>query len=147
MSAPLFRKGEMEAVIGGVAHRLNVSMFPGLDNQMRLEQLPVIDMLLYCPRCAAQHIDDPKHYKPHASHRCRYCNTQFKPADVLTRGVADIKTRGKNDMEPKGLRVTGKEGSYADEAIAIAAIVAPAIFAFFAGSWLTFVFMTWRHTP
>lgn len=72
-----------------------------------------IDMLLYCPACGVQHIDEPdgignEHAgldesvsrwdnPPHRSHLCYTCGHIWRPADVLTNGVAAIETRGQND--------------------------------------------------
>lgn len=72
-----------------------------------------IPMLLFCPKCGAQHIDaeewqdDPHDIEqgqmrawgnpPHRSHLCHACGTIWRPADVPTTGVASIETRGKAD--------------------------------------------------
>jgi len=71
-----------------------------------------IDMILRCPRCGVQHIDEPDkpgpHFQsviqgggwdnpPHKSHLCAGCGYIWRPADVPTNGVAEIKTKGKND--------------------------------------------------
>ncbi|MDX2165715.1 MAG: hypothetical protein SF182_01570 [Deltaproteobacteria bacterium] len=68
---------------------------------IRLEQQP-IPMLLFCPRCAAQHVDVPQPEKdwenpPHRSHECQACSYVWRPADVATTGVASIATRGSRD--------------------------------------------------
>jgi hypothetical protein len=85
------------------------------------DQTP-IDMVLFCPSCGRQHIDEPAvvgklfmchhsdpmtcscsnsrwHNPPHRSHLCHNpdCKTVWRPADVPTNGVAAIKTAGKND--------------------------------------------------
>lgn len=69
-----------------------------------------IDMLLWCPKCHAQHIDAPGadfdghdhrwDNPPHKSHLCHTCGTIWRPADVPTNGVASIETRGKADNWP-----------------------------------------------
>lgn len=59
-----------------------------------------IDMILNCPACLQQHIDQPEpgwDNRPHKSHLCHHCDFIWRPADVPTNGVAAIKTRGKND--------------------------------------------------
>lgn len=73
-----------------------------------------IAMLLYCPKCGAQHIDAPEAHDPyraadgsddrvrwtnppHRSHLCHACGTIWRPADIATTGVAAITTRGKAD--------------------------------------------------
>lgn len=90
-----------------------------------------IDMLIFCPGCGKQHIDEAKpdvcemcgktesdHLRsgadsfacpsftawlnpPHKSHRCGDCNLVFRVADVPTNGVAQIKTKGDNDSWPE----------------------------------------------
>lgn len=59
-----------------------------------------IPMILYCPRCHTQHIDEPTETwpnPPHRSHLCEACGCIWRPADVPTTGVAGIKTTGKAD--------------------------------------------------
>jgi len=74
-----------------------------------------IDMVLHCPNCGMQHIDEPDagsfmlaedaaqygagHWTnpPHRSHLCHGCKHVWRPADVPTNGVAAVKTQGKND--------------------------------------------------
>lgn len=63
---------------------------------------PPVDVLLFCPRCHAQHIDAPEvgtgwANPPHKSHLCHQCGTVWRPADVPTNGVAAIATRGERD--------------------------------------------------
>jgi len=57
-------------------------------------------MLLWCPKCNAQHIDEPSEgwdNPPHRSHLCHDCGCIWRPADVPTNGVKDIKTAGDAD--------------------------------------------------
>ena len=65
------------------------------------EQHPTpIPMLLWCPRCHAQHVDAPSEgwdNPPHRSHLCHACGCVWRPADVETTGVAAIGTRGSRD--------------------------------------------------
>lgn len=61
-----------------------------------------IPMVLHCPRCGEQHIDDATEEwpnPPHRSHQCQApgCNTIWRPADVATAGVHHISTKGKSD--------------------------------------------------
>ncbi len=63
-----------------------------------------IDMVLYCPSCQKQHIDEidpvnnPGWDNPvHTSHKCLGCFCVFRPADVPTNGVRKLKTKGKSD--------------------------------------------------
>lgn len=74
-------------------------------------QVPPINMLLFCPKCGAQHVDAPEKVSggrpvlyadawtnpPHRSHLCAQCGTVWRPADVPTNGVAKIETQGKAD--------------------------------------------------
>ena len=64
-----------------------------------------IDMLLWCPLCKFQHVDEPQpeknwHNPPHRSHECQSCGYVWRPADVPTNGVAKIQTMGQRDQDP-----------------------------------------------
>lgn len=82
------------------------------DPVMKLAGGPApIDMVLHCPACGLQHVDEPDTdahaysdgresmwtNPPHRSHLCHGCGHIWRPADVPTNGVAAIKTRGQND--------------------------------------------------
>jgi predicted RNA-binding Zn-ribbon protein involved in translation (DUF1610 family) len=61
-----------------------------------------IPMVLHCPRCGVQHIDEATEdwpNPPHRSHACQTpdCGTIWRPADVATAGVQHISTKGKSD--------------------------------------------------
>lgn len=72
-----------------------------------------IPMILYCPACGLQHIDEadthdeagdklmqgktPWDNPPHRSHLCAGCGTIWRPADRATVGVEAIETRGVDD--------------------------------------------------
>ncbi len=61
-----------------------------------------IPMVLYCPACDTQHIDEPNPSQgwanpPHRSHQCQACGHIWRPADVATTGVAVLQTTGKAD--------------------------------------------------
>jgi hypothetical protein len=86
-----------------------------------------IDMVLFCPMCGVQHIDEPEAPKyepfkyavdengtkypiipevpagpvwtnpPHRSHLCNECGCIWRPADVPTNGVLAIQTNGVAD--------------------------------------------------
>ena len=73
----------------------------------------VVDMLLFCPNCGAQHVDypDPEHdwdNPPHRSHACQYCLAPdgsgnpytWRPSDSATNGVLQIATKGRYDQSP-----------------------------------------------
>lgn len=78
-----------------------------------------IKMILFCPACGVQHIDEPEEplsqhggflppepgddywdNPPHRSHLCHGCGHIWRPADVPTEGVAAIQTKGKADSPP-----------------------------------------------
>lgn len=83
-----------------------------------------VDMLLWCPNCFEQHVDEAKpdvcetcgveenalheedagcgHFTawlnpPHKSHRCNFCNHVWRPSDSPTNGVLKLETQGKAD--------------------------------------------------
>lgn len=106
----------------------------------KIEAKP-IDMILHCPNCGKQHIDEPKACtmgmecgsvgvcyaaamgepdrcdawanEPHRSHLCHGCGYIWRPADVATNGVKGIKTRGRDDSGrvPEGFQGLGFSGS------------------------------------
>lgn len=77
-----------------------------------------IPMILHCPGCGAQHIDEPEecsdegcpHYgtphshtdlwqnPPHKEHKCRVCEKLWTPANVPTMGVKELPAVGKPDF-------------------------------------------------
>lgn len=77
-----------------------------------------IPMILFCPACGLQHIDEPEgtgtfhgpdeapreivtwDNPPHRSHLCHECGHIWRPADVATEGVAAISTLGNADSPP-----------------------------------------------
>ncbi len=70
----------------------------------RLVYLP-IDMLLFCPGCGTQHIDEPNTLlgwtnPPHRTHMCAKCGYLWRPSDMATNGVDSIKSKGTGDMDP-----------------------------------------------
>lgn len=103
-----------------------------LDHIEEAETQRPIDMILNCPACGLQHIDEPEGEgddgatikrvdvwtnPPHRSHLCHGCGHIWRPADVPTNGVAEIQTKGKNDSPaPDGQPMTEEQG-YAIEAI------------------------------
>ncbi len=73
------------------------------------ERPQVIDMLLFCPNCAAQHIDAPQPDRewdnpPHRTHECQACLYTWRPSDHFTNGIAEIKTAGHRDQSPIPMR-------------------------------------------
>jgi hypothetical protein len=61
-----------------------------------------IPMVLHCPQCGAQHIDQATpewDNPPHRSHACQKpgCGCIWRPADVPTTGVEWVTTKGKAD--------------------------------------------------
>lgn len=86
---------------------------------MRKALTTPIPMVLHCPECRAQHIDEPEEHDalkrftepptrwenpPHRSHFCHACGCIWRPADVPTVGVKAIGTRGKADTFPARAR-------------------------------------------
>lgn len=67
-----------------------------------------IPMILHCPSCGLQHIDEPDERTPdwsnppHRSHLCHGCGCIWRPADVATEGVRTISTAGKADTWKPG---------------------------------------------
>jgi hypothetical protein len=62
----------------------------------------VVNLILWCPFCGAQHIDAPEPEigwtnPPHRSHKCAVCECIWRPADCNTNGIAKIETVGKDD--------------------------------------------------
>lgn len=59
-----------------------------------------IPMILYCPTCGLQHVDEASptwSNPPHRSHLCAGCGAVWRPADVATVGVRALETRGDAD--------------------------------------------------
>jgi len=66
------------------------------------ERQKPIPMVLHCPKCGRQHVDeaDPASgwtNPPHKSHLCDGCGCIWRPAVVPTNGVSEIATRGAED--------------------------------------------------
>lgn len=63
-----------------------------------------IPMILYCPHCHYQHIDEGQwatQARPHRKHVCASCGFTFKPAMVATVGVREIPHHApKGDLPP-----------------------------------------------
>lgn len=55
-----------------------------------------IDMVLHCPKCGLQHIDEPDERSPgwtnppHKSHLCHGCLLVWRAADIPTNGVKSL---------------------------------------------------------
>jgi hypothetical protein len=81
-------------------HIVGIRAILAMRSASPVEPLP---MLLFCPRCHLQHIDEPDERTPdwtnppHRSHLCHGCGCIWRPADVATVGVAAIETKGKAD--------------------------------------------------
>jgi hypothetical protein len=113
----------------GAFCRMLLAAAPAATHAAAEEPAP-IDMVLYCPKCGEQHIDEPDtlhvfdgkdaagnahvgdvggdgewNNPPHRSHLCHGCGHIWRPADVPTNGVAAVKTAGKNDS-PISLRAS-----------------------------------------
>lgn len=66
-----------------------------------------LDMILHCPQCGMQHIDEryPEgnpgwDNPPHISHTCLGCGTIWSPSHVFTNGVKRLPYHGKSDTWP-----------------------------------------------
>jgi hypothetical protein len=86
-----YQRGHLEAL---KVARAELATILAVDNP--------VPMLLNCPKCGEQHIDEPDEANgwsnpPHRSHRCGGCGCIWRPADVATVGVAEINTRGGAD--------------------------------------------------
>ncbi len=56
-----------------------------------------IPMLLWCPVCHLQHIDEPSPTwanPPHRTHLCLGCGHLWRPAEVATNGVLALAEKG-----------------------------------------------------
>ncbi|HWT12277.1 MAG TPA: hypothetical protein VN231_05960 [Allosphingosinicella sp.] len=66
-----------------------------------------IPMVLHCPRCGLQHVDEPEPERgwtdpPHRSHLCHGCGCIWRPASVATCGVARLVNEGSSDTWAPG---------------------------------------------
>lgn len=118
-----------------VAARMRLRAQDAIESQpVLLESSVPIDMILHCPACGEQHIDDIEPgaiitdcklvgaaetwtNPPHRSHLCSGCGHIWRPADVPTNGVAEIKTKGKNDSPEVAFSAESEAQGYALEAI------------------------------
>jgi hypothetical protein len=69
-----------------------------------------IPMILHCPTCHQQHIDEATEAwpnPPHRSHECQKCGAIWRPADIATAGVQYIDTVGKADSYDNRAPVNG----------------------------------------
>jgi hypothetical protein len=78
--------------------------------EWRANNAPPIPMVLHCPLCHVQHVDQATETwsnPPHRSHLCHNCGCVWRPADVATVGVKRIETRGKADNWPHERQTDG----------------------------------------
>lgn len=69
---------------------------------MRVLHNVPLDIVLFCPKCQVQHIDEPMGEwtnPPHRSHLCNSCKHVWRLADVPTNGVERVETCGKRDSK------------------------------------------------
>lgn len=95
-----------QRVSGNAAVRLDASerALVALALGVLLSELAPVDMVLYCPKCATQHLDAPEpdppgavsrplggRYSwtnpPHKTHLCHACGHLWRPSDTPTNGV------------------------------------------------------------
>lgn len=67
------------------------------DRQIPVTLTKPIPMILHCPRCTFQHVDDESFPDIHRSHLCHACLTIWRPCDSPTIGVKQITTKGEKD--------------------------------------------------
>ena len=101
------KKDDHEAGLGGRMDAIRA---------LRAQLAEPIDMVLHCPACGMQHIDEVEELPmpmpgssfegsagwanpPHRSHLCHGCGHIWRPADVPTNGVEAVKTCGKADSK------------------------------------------------
>jgi hypothetical protein len=70
-----------------------------VDVDLTKDIIESIPMILHCPMCYIQHIDDAD-FRLHTSHLCTRCGFIWRPADVPTVGVTELKTHGEDDGDP-----------------------------------------------
>lgn len=83
-----------------------------------------IDMVLHCPACGLQHLDeatDAWSNPPHRSHLCLGCGHIWRPADVPTNGVRALGSKGQHDSEPVDPRDVFGLGVLSEAALTAAA--------------------------
>lgn len=81
---------------------------------MLLADLAPVDIVLYCPKCATQHLDAPEAdppgaairrrgawtNPPHRTHLCAACGHLWRPSDTPTNGVQATQSGKDADCEP-----------------------------------------------
>lgn len=70
-------------------------------------QADPLPLVLHCPACGCQHIDEPNvatgwTNPPHRSHQCQQCGVVWRPCDLPTTGVQVVQTGGKADTWKPG---------------------------------------------
>lgn len=109
---------------GDENERILGSIYSGIliGSELAKRHQPPVDLLLFCPACGTQHVDEAKPdvcetcgqnesdctcttftawlNPPHKSHRCTDCNHVWRPADVPTNGVKELQSKGERDGDP-----------------------------------------------
>ncbi len=59
---------------------------------LEVEEIPApVPLVLNCPRCHRQHIDEGEWAtKPHRKHLCAKCEHEWRPANIYTVGVKEL---------------------------------------------------------
>lgn len=85
-------RGELSALRNGepwvemIGNKLVLAMLQEVD-RLRAP----IPMVLHCPHCRAQHVDEGEWAtEPHRTHLCAECDCEFRPANVHTVGVKKL---------------------------------------------------------
>lgn len=97
--------GPMDASDQAYAERIATAVRGWIEAQITVsgESVDPIPMVLHCPACGAQHIDQATEdwpNPPHRSHLCGSCGCIWRPADVATVGVERVATTSVCDNWP-----------------------------------------------
>jgi hypothetical protein len=59
-----------------------------------------IPMILHCPECGHQHIDEGEWAtRPHKNHLCQFCDHLWKPAIIPTVGVINLSEDHQHEID------------------------------------------------
>lgn len=103
----MLEKIESGAVVGEQAHRwlgwiqavicasgtVSLKQLKKINQSVPSDPPVPIPLLLFCPRCLRQHVDEPKGTwtnPPHATHTCQFCQLLWRPGNYPTTGVRSL---------------------------------------------------------